>query len=349
MGKKTREEVAETAPSAPDDELKQSGADLKTAISEAIGKLNTRFIEVNPAKLRLLDLNAHFMRHEMYARLIENIQRDGQLTSTPLVWQIHDDDTQAPQLDKDGEPVYLVLSGNHRTKASIDAGLKTITVQAIDQYIPHSRRVALQLSHNAIFGEDDPAILKTLYEGIDDVEMRLYSGLDDKTLDLLDDVSLVSLSEANLQFQTVAITFLPEERDAVEEIWDDVKQSASGAKAHWLAHWRDYDKYLDSLEAASESHGVKNIATALTLVLDVFKRHVTDLSAGYLDEDGEAHSPKQSVPIETVLGDIFIPAGTAARLNKMIQQSVSRGELDNAKRWQALDALLDAWEGGQDA
>ena len=311
-------------------------------------RLKTQYIDIDPRKLRLLELNAHFMSHETYARLVANIQKDGVLTSTPLAWQVHDDQTLDPLLDADGAPVYEVLSGNHRTRASIDAGLPTITIEAIEGYIDPARRVAMQLSHNAIFGEDDPAILKTLYESIDDVDLRLYSGLDDKMLKLLDDVSLVSLSEANLQFQTVSITFLPNELDAAKAVWDVAQKAAAGSKAHWLARWQDYDAYLDGLEATSEAHGVKNIATALMLMMKVFGAHVTDLQAGYLDEDGEAVKPKQNVPIESVLGDIFIPAGTAARLNKVIQREMSAKRLDSARRWQVLDTLLDAWEGAAD-
>ncbi|WP_282702692.1 hypothetical protein [Streptomyces sp. CC219B] len=59
------------------------------------------------------------------------------------------------------------------------------------------------MKHRAIPGEDDPATLKTLYEELEGVSMRLYSGLDDKTLDLLDEVSVPSLAEANLDFATV--------------------------------------------------------------------------------------------------------------------------------------------------
>ncbi|MET8677005.1 hypothetical protein ABZW18_05240 [Streptomyces sp. NPDC004647] len=43
-----------------------------------------------------------------------NIKRDGCLASTPLVWN----DTESGRL--------IVLSGNHRTLAAIEAGLRTI-------------------------------------------------------------------------------------------------------------------------------------------------------------------------------------------------------------------------------
>ncbi|MFE7277922.1 hypothetical protein [Streptomyces sp. NPDC057623] len=45
--------------------------------------------------------------------------------------------------------------------------------------------IAPQLSRNAIAGQDDPAILKELYDELESVEWRQCTGLDDKALDLL--------------------------------------------------------------------------------------------------------------------------------------------------------------------
>jgi hypothetical protein len=145
--------------------------------------------------------------------------------------------------------------------------------------------------------------------------MRLYSGLDDKTLDLLVGVSIASLSEAALQFQTIALTFLPHETEAVGAALESARKAASGAKGFWLMRWADYDKAMDALEAAGDAYGVKNAATAMMVVLEVFSRHADDLQAGYLDDGGEAIDPKRAVPIESVLGRT-LPAKVAAKLKK---------------------------------
>ncbi|MDI3421763.1 hypothetical protein [Streptomyces luteolus] len=112
---------------------------------------------------------------------------------------------------------------NHRTKAAIDADLQRIWWMEITKPLPLQRQIALQLSHNAITGEDDPATLKALYDELEDVSMRLYSGLDDKTLELLDEVSVPSLAEANLDFATVQIVFLPDEKEAAEQALEAAK------------------------------------------------------------------------------------------------------------------------------
>ncbi|MGH9299068.1 MAG: ParB N-terminal domain-containing protein [Acidimicrobiales bacterium] len=146
--------------------------------------IRTRLIRLDPRQLRLLDTNARFMRHETFTRLVENIRNDGCLTQIPFAW-----------LDPaDGR--YLVLSGNHRVLAAIDAGLDEIDCQVTDDELPRARRVAIQLSHNAISGEDDPALLKQLYEELQELDLLVYSGLDDKMLDLLEKVEIDSLGRA---------------------------------------------------------------------------------------------------------------------------------------------------------
>nr|MDQ2960537.1 hypothetical protein [Candidatus Dormibacteraeota bacterium] len=144
-------------------------------------KIKLRIAEVDPRQLTLLEENARFLRHETFQRLVENMRRDGACTSTPLTWNPEDD-------------VWIVLSGNHRVSAAVEADLATIfTLQIVSETTP-DQRLALQLSHNAIDGEDDPATLKHLYDQIADVDWKVYAGLDDKTLGMLDTVKLDALS-----------------------------------------------------------------------------------------------------------------------------------------------------------
>lgn len=303
-------------------------------MTQDLHPITTRIVRLDPNSLKLLDLNARYMRHETFARLVDNIRQDGGLTgNTPFAWRLHDDTTRLPL----GEtPVYEVLSGNHRVKASIAAGLAEIDVCLTDDYLSPDRRAAIQLSHNAISGEDDPATLKLIYENISNTEMRIYTGLDDKTLKLLDDVSIAPMSEAALQFQTISLTFLPDEAELVAEAFEKARKQASGAKGHWLARWGDYDKTMDSLEISGQSYGVKNTATALMIILEVFSRHLTDLSEGYILADEQPRQKGQRVPIQTVLGRQDIPVGTAAKLRKALTK------LNAADPVAALDALIDA-------
>jgi hypothetical protein len=293
------------------------------------GPLNLRRETVDPASLTLLEVNARFMRKETFDRLVANVRRDGALTSTPLVWN-----------DAAGGRM-VVLSGNHRVMAAREAGLALVDVIVVDQELSRARQVALQLSHNAIEGEDDPATLRHLYEELDDVDWRAYSGLDDKQLDLLAQVDLEGLSEANLDFATVQLVFLPHELDAARASLDEARKLVQ-ADARWLAAYVDYESTLDALATAHNAHNVGNVATALGLILAVFERHLGELRDGvwYDPEAGEPiGNANRLVPIETILETRSMPADAGSVLARAVDQMVRKGDVPADQRWRALELL----------
>ncbi|MFI1563899.1 ParB/Srx family N-terminal domain-containing protein [Streptomyces sp. NPDC020490] len=283
-----------------------------------------RVVEGDPRDLTLLDVNARFMRHEQFQRLVANVREDGHLTSTPLVWH----DTESGRR--------IVLSGNHRTKAAVEAGLPSIFWLEITDPLPHQKQIALQLSHNAINGEDDPATLKALYEELEDVSMRLYSGLDDKTLDLLDEVTVPSLAEANLDFATVQIVFLPEEKEAAEKALEAARKAAS-ADARWLARIEQYEQVLDTLDSVKGAHNIGNVAAAFAIVLSVVERHLGELAEGWYDPDEQTAKRKGTAPIETVLATRTMPADAAAVVQRAIDHMEREGDIAAGQRWRALE------------
>lgn len=284
--------------------------------------LNTRFREVDPRSLRLLEVNARYLRKEQFDVLVKNIKRDGALTSVPLVYP-HDND--------------LVISGNHRVMASIEAGLEKITVMDVLDEQSRDELIARQLSHNAIAGEDDPATLKALYDQIEDVDWRDYSGLDDRTLELMSQVDVSGLAEANLEFAAVHLIFLPEEleraRSALKAAEDLV-----GRDEKWLAARKDYQTTLDALLTARDSYRIGNVATAFGVLIDVFEGNLTATMDGFIGADGEATRTGWA-PLEVVLGTRLIPADAAAVLNKAIDRLVKVGDVPADNRWKALEYL----------
>lgn len=295
-------------------------------------KLDTEIVRRPLRELTSLQVNARFMRQETYQRLVDNLREDGELTSTPLIYS-------GGEYDEGAE---LILSGNHRVKAAIDAGIEHADCKLITQPLPQARQTALQLSHNAIEGEDDLAILKQLYEGIDEVDWRGYAGLDDKTLELLDKVELDSLSEANLDFHTVQLVFLPPEADAARTALDSLTRSVDET---WLAAYADSNKVLDALASAHSSHNIGNVATALGVLVALTDAHLDELQDGYLEPHSSEPSHKGHVGLEVVFGTRTVPAATAAGLTKALKNAVDTGEVEQAKPWQFLDKLLAEYLG----
>ncbi|MFC7791391.1 ParB N-terminal domain-containing protein [Streptomyces cinereoruber] len=291
-----------------------------------------RLVRRDPRGLTRLEVNARYMRKEEYDRLVENIRRDGCLTSTPLIYA-------GGEYEEGRE---LVLSGNHRTMASVDAGLDEIDCMLIEEPLTHQQLVAIQLSHNAIAGQDDPATLKQLYDELDDVDWRAYSGLDDETLSLLAEVSPEGLSEANLDFATVSLIFLPPELDAAREAFEQARLSQN---ASWLAARADYEQTLDTLASTHAAHKVGNVATALHAILTIVERHLTDLQDGYQSPEGEPlHNGL--VGLETVLGARTLPAPAAVTINKAIAAAEGRGEIEQGKGWRLLERLAGEYLSG---
>lgn len=291
-------------------------------------KLTPKPVARRLADLTPLEVNARFMPQETYQRLVDNLRADGALTSTPLIYA---GDGEYPTGHE------LILSGNHRVAAAVDAGIEEGWCLLVDQHIPNARQRALQLSHNAIEGQDDLAILKQLYESIDDIDLRGYAGLDDKTLELLDKVDLESLSEANLDFHTVQLVFLPAEADTARAALDTLTRSVDET---WLAAYRDYNQVLDSLASAHSSHNIGNVATALGVLIALVERHLTDLQDGYLAPESPEPRHKGHVGLEVVFGSRTVPAATAAALTRALRAAVDSGTVEPGKPWQLLDQML---------
>lgn len=291
-----------------------------------------RLVRRDPRGLTPLDVNARFMRKEEWDRLVENIRRDGCLTSTPLIYS-------GGEYEEGHE---LILSGNHRTKAAVEAGLDEIDCMLIEEKLTRQQLVAIQLSHNAIAGQDDPATLKQLYEELDDVDWRAYSGLDDEQLQLLAEVSPEGLSEANLDFATVSLIFLPPELEAAREAFDQARLSQNES---WLAARADYEQTLDTLASTHAAHKVGNVATALHAILAIVERHLDELADGYTAPDG---TPLHTghVGLETVLGARTLPAPAAVTINKAIAAAEGRGEIDQGQGWKLLERLAGEYLSG---
>jgi len=160
---------------------------------------------VAPGELKLLEKNARYMRAEQFQSLVENIKKDGNLSSLPLCYR-----------EMDGK--LRVLSGNHRVQAGRQAGVEQILVMVVGDEKDADERLAIQLSHNAIAGQDDLVILKELWEAITDVQAKVYAGLDSDTVKALQGIQFAAIAEQRLQYKIVTFTFLGHEVENLDEL-----------------------------------------------------------------------------------------------------------------------------------
>lgn len=286
---------------------------------------------VNVNSLEFLDKNARYMTSEMFRNLVENIKKDGGLSSVPLCW-------------KHGNR-YRVLSGNHRCQAAIEAGMQQVLILYTDKDLTKQEQIAIQLSHNAIDGKDDMAILKDLWDEIDDVSLKYYAGLDDKTLDEMEKATLASLSEVKLDYRSVTFLFLPHEVERLNEAFAHAIEHGGVQDTVYVNRIEDFKRLLEAQSKVQRSYDVKNSATSLMLILDMFYEHEDELTNGYINNSGELIH-KGDVPISSVLGKDYIPAETAQILKRAVDRMVDSGEIKAKNKLEFLRIAAERYLNG---
>ncbi len=226
--------------------------------------LEIEVITVNPAELKLLEKNAHYMEPGEFARLVDNIKKDGALTSTPVVYR------------------GVVLSGNHRVQASLKAGLETIAVINILSELNDDEQKAIQLSHNSINGKDDKNILRELFDSIESLDMKLYSGLTDDDFNI-SDIEVESLSFIQPSYEDMVIAFLPEEKalfvEALEKIGKKAKDKLILAGSH-----TDFNNVFQAVITTKSQLNIINTAEAFKAMSQLAMEKLKEMEDGETEE-----------------------------------------------------------------
>jgi len=289
-------------------------------------------VEIRPiSDLWLLDKNARYMKAETFKNLADNVKDDGDLSSIPLCnW---------------ADDKLLVLSGNHRVMAAKEAGIEEIIIMVDTRDLTREQRIAIQLSHNALVGEDDPIILKELWAEIEKIDLKYYTGLDDKTLAELNKVVVQNLSEVDLSFRTILFLCLAKEVERLDGIMASIKDRLESKNSPiYTADLADYDRYMDALAKTQASYNIRNTATALMVILDIFERHETDLAEGW--QNAEDRKDKSWVPLSSIFGSDKVPIGVAQVLKQAVDDMKEKRDITNKNLWQALEYLAADYLGG---
>jgi hypothetical protein len=208
-----------------------------------------------PGELKLLEKNARYMKAEQFQALVENIKRDGNLSSLPLCYR-----------EQDGR--LRVLSGNHRVMAARQAGVEQVLVLVIAEEKNQDERLAIQLSHNALSGQDDLVILKELWESIKDVQARVYAGLDSDTLKALQGIQFTAITEQRLRYKLTNFLFLPEELEDLDQLLKETAAAFAGDVVY-LAHLHTFDAFFELITRIKKRCVIKNSAAAFLKLMEL--------------------------------------------------------------------------------
>lgn len=221
--------------------------------SDTKRQLKTEIREVNPKDLVLLKKNARYMPAEKFNLLVKNIKKDNCLSSTPLCYE------------ENGR--YTVLSGNHRTMASIEAGLKKIQIMVILNKLSKDELRAIQLSHNSLNGLDNTQILKEIWEEIRNLEDLDYTGISKEDLEKYETPTVTPI-DAQMDFEQITLLFLGNETDKVKEIAERCRQKAILSDNNLLETIESYEAVREATQAVCSKEKIHNYATAFATMAE---------------------------------------------------------------------------------
>lgn len=215
-----------------------------------------------------LDKNAHYMEKETLDRLTANIAQDGFLSQLPF----------GMRRKADGK--YLILSGNHRLKASIKAGLKHILILYIEE-VDRSTQIAYQLSHNALVGKDDMRMLREIYRDIETVEAMEFSGLNG--LDFLDfeKINAPTINDADIELTEMKFLFIQSRANEIREVLGVLEKLKIEENCALVVG--DFEPYIEVMTEVKKAFGVRSVSVAFNKMVEICRERLAEMEAG---EDG---------------------------------------------------------------
>lgn len=284
--------------------------------------METEIIKINPKEITLLELNARYMNNDDYSKLVNNIKRDGKLTTVPFCCY-----------ELDGQ--IKVLSGNHRIMAAIDAGLQEVEVMICKTNLSEEQKIAIQLSHNSIVGKDDDDILKQLFNKIESFDYKEYSGLTDEFIEFCK-TNEESLNIPSLQYQIINLMFLPSEIKELREFFSRSEELVS-KNEFLIASMNDYDAYSNLATDISKALCVKNPATVFLSIIELAQRHLDELKNIWIEKSNE----NDYVPISTIIGRSDVKKEYAIKFDKVVQLLLDKKIIKKNERDKVLAVLSD--------
>jgi len=237
------------------EELERRNAELAELSSQLWGE-GMRLMVVKPEELVLLKENARFFKREVFRQLRDNIKADKRLSSTPLCYQHSDGRLE-------------VLSGNHRVQASVEAGIEHIIVMVVTEELEKSKRIAIQLSHNALVGEDDKNILANLWAQMESVTDQLYSGLDSEVADSVKDVELVDFTTPKIPARMVTFMFTDGEKEQLAAILELLADTAKKSSVVYVCPSEHYQPFVQLIADTKDAEKIRDSSLAMQCLLGV--------------------------------------------------------------------------------
>lgn len=206
-----------------------------------------------------LEKNAHYMSKEIQDRLTENIKQDGFLSQLPF----------AMKRAEDGK--FLILSGNHRLKSAIKAGLEYILVLYVDE-ISKDRQIGYTLSHNALVGKDDLQMLKEIYNEIQSIESREFTGLNGLKFIDIEKVPTTSINDGDIELTEMKFLFIESRKHDVEGVLKELEKHNLTETSALI--YGSFEEYIKVATAIKKAYDIKSNTVAFSKMVEICKEHL---------------------------------------------------------------------------
>ncbi len=267
--------------------------------------------KVHPSVLREQDVNARSMSKPMFERLSLTIARDKRLESLPLCAKT--------------ERGLEIISGHHRVRAAVAAGISEIVVLVDVTGLTRSQIAAKQLAHNAIEGQDNEQLLAEIYHQIEDAESKLEAFIDEKLNIEIPKVKIEGL-DVEIDFKTVLLIFLPRVKERLDRAVEYIRSSGQKLDGVYIAADSDYAPLEKAVRKIHEEYDIRVVADIIGKMADLA-----------MQASGESITDPERVHLKDIFGSVWIPKGAASVIRDAVQKMVKSGDLSQTNRWQAIE------------
>lgn len=216
--------------------------------------------------VRLLDIreqdrNARVMPPEMFNRLTENIRKENRMETVPLAVK--------------REKWFELISGHHRTRAARQARLDRIICLVDTRNLDRSQTAAKQLAHNSIDGQDDPEILKLIYDEIKNIDDMLESFIDPVELgkELEKKPYDLSSMQLDLPWKTFVLTVLPEQLDRLNQLIEQIPKTANGVG---VISAEVFEKFVATMIELGRTDNIKMCGAICSRMVEITNKYLEE-------------------------------------------------------------------------
>ena len=206
--------------------------------------------KVNIEDLKEQDVNARYMKAEMFERLTENIKADGRLESLPFC-----------ALTKKG---IEIVSGHHRVRAARQAGIFDIHIIIDVTGLPRDRIKSKQLSHNSIDGYDNAELVKRIYDSIEDAKARLEAFVPEE---LVENFKRISVGDVNvdMDIQQIQLMFFKYEKRCIQRLEKYLSENDEA----YAAEIKQFEETKQLIREAGREYNIRAVGTILARLCEI--------------------------------------------------------------------------------